>query len=102
MVLGRPYFETKLDFRILKPLHHGMEWWNRIAAAREAAGLTQEQLAKLVHVAQPTLGNYEIGKREPRLAVIEKIAAATGTTPEWLAFGVGSGPAGDDDKNPLS
>jgi transcriptional regulator with XRE-family HTH domain len=71
-----------------------MEWWQRIAFAREAAGLTQDALAKLLNADQSTVAKYETGEREPRLAVIEIIAKATGVSPCWIAFGIGGGPEG--------
>lgn len=48
-----------------------------IRAAREAAGLTQIQLAERVSgLTQPTLSEYETGVSEPRLATLQRIAAA--------------------------
>ena len=64
-----------------------MSWAKRIARAREAAGLTQQQLADRLNVAQQTVGAWESGQNEPRLAVFAAIAQAAGTTAEWLAFG---------------
>lgn len=70
-----------------------MSWGNRIAQAREAAGLTQIQLAERLNAAQQTVASWEVEENEPRLAVFEAIAKITGTTPEWLAFEVGPGPS---------
>jgi transcriptional regulator with XRE-family HTH domain len=72
-----------------------IEWGKRIASARDRRGLTQGALAKMINVAQQTLAGYETGASEPGLAVFVRLAAATGTTPEWLAFGVGEGPVSD-------
>lgn len=63
----------------------------RIKAARKASGLTQEQLAKKCGLATITIRQYESGKREPRLAQMRALAAATGVTiqkllgiPNWV------------------
>jgi hypothetical protein len=36
-----------------------------------------------LHTAQQSVASWETEVNEPRLAVIEKIAAASGTTPCW-------------------
>lgn len=63
----------------------------RIRSARKASGLTQEQLAKKCGLATITIRQYESGKREPRLAQMKALAAATGVTiqkllgiPNWV------------------
>jgi DNA-binding transcriptional regulator YiaG len=35
-------------------------------ALREAAGLTTDQLAQVLHVTRQTVCNWELGRREPR------------------------------------
>lgn len=45
---------------------------------REAAGLSQKELAEKSELAQPTVANYELGKREPTWAAVQKLAAALG------------------------
>jgi transcriptional regulator with XRE-family HTH domain len=72
-----------------------MTWGKRIAAARIAVGLTQEELAALVHVVQSAVAGYETERSKPNIAMFIKIAAATGVSPCWLAFGVGEGPLRD-------
>jgi prephenate dehydratase len=62
----------------------------RIRQARQRAGLTQAALANAVGVAQPTVNGWESGQFEPSRARIERLAEATGTTPEWLEFGHGA------------
>lgn len=47
-----------------------------IIEARHAAGLTQEQLAKLAGVRQETLCRLETGKHSPTLRTVEKIDRA--------------------------
>ena len=41
------------------------ECGRRIKAAREAAGLTQDQAAELLGVKRPTFAQYELGRRVP-------------------------------------
>jgi transcriptional regulator with XRE-family HTH domain len=46
-----------------------------IRAARERAGMTQEQLAHAIGVEAATLSRYETARWPPRLESLEKIAA---------------------------
>ena len=57
----------------------------RIKEARKRAGMTQEELAEASGVAVITIRQYETYRREPRLAMIEKIAAALNVHPAQLA-----------------
>lgn len=63
--------------RTTKPALHP----NRIAAAREAAGLTQEQLAGQVGMDYRTLGKLERGDSRLRWEVAQRIARALECTP---------------------
>ena len=47
---------------------------SRIKKAREAAGLTQDQLGKEIGVTGVTIMRYEKNQREPRIEQLEKIA----------------------------
>jgi transcriptional regulator with XRE-family HTH domain len=62
---------------------------DRIKAAREAAGLTQQQLADAVQAGggQRQISNWETDFRTPRRETLERIAEACGVTPGWLMFG---------------
>lgn len=53
----------------------------RLYALREAAGLTQEELAKRVGVKRLTLIRYESGETEPGYTIIGKLAQALGVEP---------------------
>ena len=55
-----------------------METAKRIKEARQKAGLTQKQLAKIAGVAEITVSQYERGKRTPTIDQLEKIAGALG------------------------
>lgn len=47
----------------------------KIQAAREAKGISQEQLARALGCSQPALSNYEKGKRRLYLSHLEKLSA---------------------------
>lgn len=49
-----------------------------IRAARIAAGMTQQQLADALGVAQQSVTRWETGEREPRVSTLKRIAAALG------------------------
>ena len=46
----------------------------KIQAARKSKGLTQKQLAERIGVATGTIQQYELGKRQPKLETLDKIA----------------------------
>jgi len=56
----------------------------RIRKARLEAGLTQEELAKLIKVKRSTIGMYEAEKNEPSLSMICLIAQALGKSVSWF------------------
>lgn len=62
---------------------------SRIKAAREAAGLTQQQLADAVQAGggQRQVSNWEGGRRTPRRETLERIAEVLGVKAGWLMFG---------------
>lgn len=60
----------------------------RLKAAREAAGLTQPQLATKARVSQGTIGNIESGLRK-RPRDLLSIASALNVSPVWLESGKG-------------
>lgn len=51
---------------------------NLIREAREAAGLTQAELAKRLDVSQSTVARFESPRSNPRVATLERALAATG------------------------
>jgi len=51
---------------------------------REAAGLTQQQLAQRIGVEQSTIAFWERGAKVPRSDVLPKLATALGVTIETL------------------
>jgi transcriptional regulator with XRE-family HTH domain len=56
----------------------------RIAAARKAQGLSQQQLADELGIPQQTLGHYEVGRVRVAVAQLPQIARALATTVEEL------------------
>lgn len=49
-----------------------------IRTARIAAGMTQQQLADALGVAQQSVTRWETGAREPRVSTLRRIAAVLG------------------------
>lgn len=64
----------------------------RVSMARNSLGLTQTELAKRVGIVSRQIAAYEGGEARPRDKALQNLAAALGTTTEWLATGKGSGP----------
>lgn len=60
---------------------------SRLAAARKAAGLTQEKLAREVGVALMSISRYERDALGIDDAVLVRIADRLGKTPGWLRYG---------------
>lgn len=59
----------------------------RIAAARKARSLTQQQLGALIEKSRATIIYYEAGQIEPPVSQIVRLAEALGVASEYLAFG---------------
>lgn len=59
----------------------------RIAAARVLKGLTQKQLAERISKKKATVIQYEQGRLNPPIPVIQGIAKALDVQPEFIAFG---------------
>ncbi len=51
---------------------------SRIRDARKAAGLTQAELAKMVHLSRSHIGAIELDRYNPSLSTLTAIAAAVG------------------------
>ncbi len=67
-----------------------MKLHERIKAAREYAGLTQEQMAVLLKTNQSAVSRYESGATMPSLHRLEDMAHVTSVNPTWLIIGMGS------------
>jgi HTH-type transcriptional regulator, cell division transcriptional repressor len=64
---------------------------DRLAAAREAAGLSQSVLATRLGVRQKTLRAWESDLSEPRANRLQMLAAMLGVSLRWLLTGEGEG-----------
>ena len=64
---------------------------DRLQAAREAAGLSQESLAKRLGVKTKTLRNWEEDIAEPRANRLTMMAGVLGVSITWLLHGEGEG-----------
>jgi len=69
----------------------------RLRQAREAADLTQPQLAELAGVSQALISALERGVRKQSRSVV-RLADALGVRPEWLSDGDGPMEAGPTDQ----
>lgn len=56
----------------------------RIREARQAANLTQKQLAEMLGIKNATLSGYEIGAHDPKSNTLIDIARICGTTVDYL------------------
>lgn len=59
----------------------------RIQAARKKAGMKQSDLAEKLGVAVITIGQYERGKRQPRIEQLKRVASALDVDVNWLMNG---------------
>ncbi len=75
---------------------------DRMAAARERAGLSQVQLAKQLGVKHATVRNWEDDLSEPRANKLQMMAGLVGVSLSWLLTGDGEGPEGPPDEEALS
>ncbi|HVF76073.1 MAG TPA: helix-turn-helix transcriptional regulator [Acidimicrobiales bacterium] len=60
----------------------------RLRAARQVAGLTQDALARLSGVHRTYIGALERGEKEPTLFVLVRLAGALGVDPGALVTGI--------------
>jgi transcriptional regulator with XRE-family HTH domain len=65
----------------------------RIRAAREAAGLTQRQVAEHFKIKRPTVAQWESGDSRPDSSKFTSLAKLLGVTTDWLLEEIGTGPA---------
>lgn len=70
---------------------------DRLAAAREASGMSQEQLARRIGVKVVTLRKWEDDVSEPRANRLSMIAGLLGVSMTWLINGTGEGVSGPDE-----
>ncbi|MFS4580247.1 helix-turn-helix domain-containing protein [Phaeobacter sp. C3_T13_0] len=71
---------------------------DRVAAAREAAGMTQAELARRLGIKKTTLAGWEQDLSEPRANKLSMMAGLLNVSMRWLLTGEGEGmeaPAGE-------
>lgn len=66
-----------------------METHERLKLIREKIGLNQTSFAEVFSVTQRTLSNWETGRNEPSLSVLQKISRDYNINMNWLITGVG-------------
>ncbi len=59
---------------------------------RKAKGLSQDDLASAIFVTRQTVSNYETGRSNPDLDMLQKIADALGVEVLWILYGVPAAP----------
>lgn len=64
-----------------------MAFAENVRKLREEKGLTQQELANLIEVAQPTVAQYEKGMKLPTVVIGVALAQVLGTTCEELIYG---------------
>jgi len=74
---------------------------DRLAGAREGAGLSQKELASRVGVRTLTVIAWENDAKEPRANRLQMLAGILGVSLSWLLTGKGDGPDGPADVNEL-
>ena len=75
---------------------------DRVAAAREQAGMTQKQLSKRLGVRLSTLRAWEDDLSEPRANRLSMLAGILNVSMTWLITGEGDGVEGPAEPTPMS
>jgi transcriptional regulator with XRE-family HTH domain len=75
---------------------------DRLAGAREAAGLSQRELASRVGVKAQTVEAWENDAKEPRANRLQMLAGLLGVSLSWLLTGKGDGPDGPIETTEIS
>ena len=73
---------------------------DRLAAAREVAGLTQKELAQRVGIKTGTLRNWEEDLSEPRANRLSILSGILGVSLRWLLTAEGEGLLAPDEDAP--
>ena len=59
----------------------------RLIFLRKKAGLTQKEIASIIHIERSTYAYYETGKTTPSYKVVEALCNLYQVTADWLLFG---------------
>ena len=68
---------------------------SRLRTAREAAGLSQGQVARMLGVHRPTISEIEAGRRRVSAEELSQLAKIYDVNPGWLTEGTTSESEGD-------
>ncbi|TKT76814.1 helix-turn-helix transcriptional regulator [Aquamicrobium sp. LC103] len=68
----------------------------RLSRARDATGISSQQLARRLGVQQSTIQAWESDRSQPRANRLNMLAGILGVSLSWLLHGVGTSPAEDD------
>jgi len=74
---------------------------DRIAGARESAGMTQPDLARRLGVRISTLRGWEEDRSEPRANRLSMLSGLLNVSLPWLLSGEGQGPEEPTSENPI-
>jgi transcriptional regulator with XRE-family HTH domain len=69
---------------------------NRLRTARDAAGLSQGQVAKLLNFHRPTVSEIEAGRRKVSGEELTQFASLYGVSVEWLTSATGESDPSED------
>lgn len=61
---------------------------NKLKEARKNCGMTQEEVTNELKIPRSNLSNYEIGRREPDLETLARLAEYYNVSTDWL-LGIG-------------
>lgn len=75
---------------------------DRVAGARETAGMSQGELARRLGVKKSTLVGWEDDTSEPRANRLSMMAGILNVSIKWLLTGEGDGPGAPDDLEPAT
>ena len=64
-----------------------IDFGNRLSALRKQRSMTQTDLSKIVGIHYTHIGRYEVGRSLPSIDTLKKLAAALGTTADFLMDG---------------
>jgi len=62
---------------------------NRIKKARAEKGWSQAELARRMFISQPSVADWESGRKAPHTKNLARLATLLGVSVEWLATGRG-------------
>lgn len=87
-----------------------MDWYSeeiatfgdRLAGAREAANLSQKELAGHLGVKTDVVRGWEEDRKEPRANRLQMMSGLLGVSLSWLMSGEGEGVAAPGDENEIS